>query len=144
MACFADINVSQGSVATYARCGGIFNMHLTANLPTNLPVIFLESVKIWKNCVCGSVFFAHPVYRARTTWQRAATSGQHTGTWVSRYQKGKTSRDLTEAREMVGFCHGVASAGPHANNMHLAPHQHLITGGAAKHGLDFQNFLRSS
>jgi len=24
MACFADVNVSQGSVATYARCGGIF------------------------------------------------------------------------------------------------------------------------
>ena len=32
MACFA-INVSQGSVATYTRCGGIVNMHLTANLP---------------------------------------------------------------------------------------------------------------
>jgi len=31
MACFADINVSQGSVATYAyaSCGGIFNIHLT-------------------------------------------------------------------------------------------------------------------
>jgi len=29
IACFADINVSQGSVATYARCGWIFNMHLT-------------------------------------------------------------------------------------------------------------------
>jgi len=25
MACYADINVSQGSVATYTRCGGIFN-----------------------------------------------------------------------------------------------------------------------
>jgi len=33
MACFADINVSQGSVATYARCGEIFDVHLTANLP---------------------------------------------------------------------------------------------------------------
>jgi len=32
MACFADINVSQGSVATCARCGGIFNIHLTAYL----------------------------------------------------------------------------------------------------------------
>jgi len=29
MACFADINVSQGSVATYTRCGGIFNIHLS-------------------------------------------------------------------------------------------------------------------
>jgi len=38
MACFADIDVSQGSVATDARCGEIFNIHLTANLPKNLPV----------------------------------------------------------------------------------------------------------
>jgi len=31
MACFADINVSQGGLETYVRCGGILNMHLTAN-----------------------------------------------------------------------------------------------------------------
>jgi len=31
MACFVDINVSQSSVTTYAKCGGILNMHLTAN-----------------------------------------------------------------------------------------------------------------
>ena len=37
MNCFADINVSQGSVATYARYGGIVNIYLTANLPRNLP-----------------------------------------------------------------------------------------------------------
>ena len=46
MACFADVNVSQSSVATYGRCGGIFNIHLTANLPRNLAVIFFKSVKI--------------------------------------------------------------------------------------------------
>jgi len=45
MACFADINVSQGSVATYARCGGIFNVHLTAYLLMNLSVkTFSKSV----------------------------------------------------------------------------------------------------
>jgi len=38
MALFADINVSQGSVATRARCGGIFNIRLTTNLPGNLSV----------------------------------------------------------------------------------------------------------
>jgi len=38
MACYADTNVSQGSAATYAECGGIFDIHLTANLPVNLPV----------------------------------------------------------------------------------------------------------
>jgi len=41
-------------------------------------------------------------------------------TWASRYQKSKTSLDLNEAREM-GFRDAVASAGPHANNLHLAP-----------------------
>ena len=38
MACFADINVSKGSVETYARCIEIFNMYLTANLPAILRV----------------------------------------------------------------------------------------------------------
>jgi len=33
----ADINVSQGSVATYPRYCTIFNIHLTATLPGNLP-----------------------------------------------------------------------------------------------------------
>ena len=37
MACFADINVSKGSVPTYERCGWIFNFHLSANLARNLP-----------------------------------------------------------------------------------------------------------
>jgi len=40
--CFADINVSQGSVATYATCGGIFNINLPTNLPKNLPGNFLK------------------------------------------------------------------------------------------------------
>ena len=50
MACFADINVSQGSVATYARCCGMFDIRLTANLLKNLSVKkFLKSVKNWQN-----------------------------------------------------------------------------------------------
>jgi len=40
MVCFADINVSQGGVATYASCGGIFNIPLTTNLPRNFPAKF--------------------------------------------------------------------------------------------------------
>ena len=47
MACFADTNVSQGNVAIYARCGGIFDIGLTENLPRNRAVKkFLKSVKI--------------------------------------------------------------------------------------------------
>jgi len=51
MACFSDINVSQGSVATYARWGGSFNIfHLTTNLPRNFQWIFFKSVRITENC----------------------------------------------------------------------------------------------
>jgi len=40
------MNVSQGSVATYARCGGIFDIRLTTNLPRKLPVKkILKSVR---------------------------------------------------------------------------------------------------
>ena len=40
MTCFADTNVSQGSVATYAGAVGFSNNHLTANLPRSLPENF--------------------------------------------------------------------------------------------------------
>jgi len=33
---FSDINISQGSVATRLRCGGIFSYHFTANLSLSL------------------------------------------------------------------------------------------------------------
>jgi len=47
MTCFADINVSEGSVATYARYYGNINIHLPANLPRNLPMSkILKSVTI--------------------------------------------------------------------------------------------------
>ena len=47
MAGLAEINVLQGSVATYARCGEMFNIHLTANILGNLPVKKnCQSVKI--------------------------------------------------------------------------------------------------
>ena len=41
-------------------------------------------------------------------------------TWVSRYQKGKATTDLNEARD-DGVRDAVSSAGPYANNLHLAP-----------------------
>jgi len=44
-------------------------------------------------------------------------------TWVSRYQKGscKTSLFKHDRQEMTGFWDAMASAGPYANNLHLAP-----------------------
>ena len=35
---FLNIDISQGSVATRLRCGGIFKYDLVANLPVSLPV----------------------------------------------------------------------------------------------------------
>jgi len=50
MACFAGINVSQGSVATYARCNAIFSIHLTLQIYEGVfQWIFKKSVKIWQN-----------------------------------------------------------------------------------------------
>jgi len=62
MARFADINVSQGSVATYAWCGGILNIRLTTNLPTNLrdlKKIGSDLTELWPR-VCGRTFFGPP------------------------------------------------------------------------------------
>jgi len=63
MASFADINVSQGSVATYARCSEILDIRLTANLSRNLPVKkILNRLRIDRIMVMSlwSRFLAHP------------------------------------------------------------------------------------
>ena len=45
---FSYIHISQGSVATYLRCGGIFKYEFVANLQVSLPVKeFWKSVNIW-------------------------------------------------------------------------------------------------
>jgi len=68
MGYFADIGVSQGSAATYARCGGIFNIHLTTNLPRNLPVIFLNRLRLDRIVVMSlwPTILAHPVDEIQT------------------------------------------------------------------------------
>jgi len=64
MACFADIYVSQGSAATYARCGGIFDIHLTADLPKKSSSNFLNRLRIVRIMVMSlwPRFLDHPVY----------------------------------------------------------------------------------
>ena len=45
---FSNIDISQGSVATYLRCGGIFKYQFVANLPLSLSAKELcKSVIIW-------------------------------------------------------------------------------------------------
>jgi len=66
MACFVVINVSQGSVATYARCGGIFrifSIYLTTNLRRNLPVEIFLNLFVFDRIVVMSLwphFFGPP------------------------------------------------------------------------------------
>jgi len=46
---FSYINISQSSVATQLKCGGIFNTYVIANCPQNVTVKeFLKSVNIWR------------------------------------------------------------------------------------------------
>ena len=65
---FSDIHISQGSVATYLRCSGIFKYEFVANLPVSLPV---KSVNIWGSygqefsvlffeTQCKQLIFAYP------------------------------------------------------------------------------------
>ena len=45
---FLGKNISQGSVETHLRCGGIFNNHSTTNFSNNVLVKeFRKSIKIW-------------------------------------------------------------------------------------------------
>jgi len=53
---FSGANVSQGSVATYARCGGIFNNDFTANLLRNLLVIKVENRLIFDRIMAVSLW----------------------------------------------------------------------------------------
>jgi len=64
MARFADINVSQRSVATYAICGRIFNVHLTANLPKNLPVKTILAHPVCDTVCCPSLKYRPSRYRS--------------------------------------------------------------------------------
>jgi len=57
---FSDTNISQGSVVTRLRCGGIFSYHFTANLSLSLTMKeFWKSVKIWQS---ESHEFGGPVF----------------------------------------------------------------------------------
>ena len=70
MACFAGTNVSHGSVETYGRCGGIFNIHLITNLLRNLPVKkFLNRFRFHRIMVTSLwlEFLAHPVETVNCT-----------------------------------------------------------------------------
>jgi len=77
---FTDINVSQGSVATLFRCGGIINNYVIANFPQSVPVKeFLKSVNIWRRYgqkYGGMFFLTHSVVlQQAATYSIAAVAG---------------------------------------------------------------------
>ena len=84
MARFADINVSQGSVATCARCDGIFDIHLTANLPGNLPGNFFIRLRfdrimvmtLWPRSLAHSVHSAEIKNRIKGALHPRARTGR--------------------------------------------------------------------
>jgi len=83
MACFADINVLQGSVATYARSGGIFNIQLGPNYKftrnSSSEKNYFQSVQIWQNCGHGRVKCLHglaPKYLAELCVPVAHVAGR--------------------------------------------------------------------
>ena len=73
---FLNIDISQGSVATCLRCGGIFKYELVANLPVSLPVKELwKSVNIWGSYGVVSCFFWDTVYIAAAVAINTTVSG---------------------------------------------------------------------
>ena len=62
-------------VATYARCGGIFNIHLTTNLSRNLPAIFLNWLTFDRIVVMdiSLEITIHPLELRPILWKNFAT-----------------------------------------------------------------------
>ena len=102
MACFTD-SVSRGSVATYARCGGILIIHLTTNLPRNFSVNFLNRYRLtelWSS-VCGPLS-AHPIC--------LRTSAK---SWIKRTINPRT-QEHSEQYISCSLCHaGAPQLGPY-------------------------------
>jgi len=62
---FYTFYISQGSVATQLRCGGVFSNHCITNFPQNTPVKkFWKSVNIWQRHGqnFAAYFWCHPVW----------------------------------------------------------------------------------
>ena len=61
---FSNINLPQGSVATYARISGILNNQFTANVPGNLPLKKIANRLRFGRIMamrCGLTFLSHRV-----------------------------------------------------------------------------------
>ena len=144
MAYFADINVSPASVATYARCGGIFDIRLTANLKRNLPVKKnLKSVlridRIMVMCLWPR-FFGPPCTCSRPTdgqtdRQIAALPNAPYGRgtindWWSQWTSGSMldqESNHTESSSVYHGSHCDTNSLRHGLHTNAAPHIHRLS-----------------
>jgi len=75
------INYKAVYVATYLKCGGVFNNDFTANLPRNLPVKKFENRLKFERIMATSLwhhFLAHPVRSEGSAPQLAPDLSGHT------------------------------------------------------------------
>jgi len=110
---FSVIHVSQGSVATYVRCGGMSTPHCIANFLMSLAVKeFLKSVKIWQSyCqnLGASFFLEHGVEQT----QLLLISEKRNWTTVSRWRvlplnyTPNMGEQPDSNRHFVIYCHHV-------------------------------------
>jgi len=80
---FSDINVSQGSVATYARCVGILNNRFTANLLQNLPAKKTENQLRFGRIMAMSLLPPFSETQYSFSFPKLFSSVQHSPTFVT-------------------------------------------------------------
>ena len=101
---FLNSDISQGSVATFIRCGGTFDVHIIANLLTSPSVKELwKSVSIWRSYwqKCGYPFLlAHPVHCTKLAftvcWRMTIEHRQSIPVYFGQHELG-----LTLDREVI-------------------------------------------
>jgi len=103
---FSGIHISQGSVATYLRCGGIFKYEFVANLPMSLPVKeFWKSVNIWGSYgqEFSVLFFLR--HSVQLEWQQLWRQTQPSAVWFeprsSHTAVGRANHSATAIRKSM-------------------------------------------
>ena len=98
------INYKAVYVATYLKCGGVFNNDFTANLPRNLPVKKFENRLKFERIMATSLwhhFLVHPVRSEGSASQLAPDLSGHTLPDICPPRPGYGQRFRMTVRVMV-------------------------------------------
>ena len=145
---FSDFYISQGSVATYVRCGGIFQYAFVANLPLSVSLKKIwKSINIWGSygqefsvlffidSRCSSIFSIwerRPTYISKTgenTGYRKYRSINHRSWTVGRvFDKSMSRRDYgrTFNDDFIRNCSRIGER-IYKNRLHLVRLQSALT-----------------